>query len=140
MPNVLRLRQEQAQLTEIIGRLSKIIALPDPPSAADLFKLRHELTITLITHLKVEDWVLYPRLFASPDPKVAETAFRLCEELGGLAGAYAAHTDKWTAHSIAADWPGYCHEAREILDALNRRITREDHELYPMLEVFEKAA
>jgi hemerythrin-like domain-containing protein len=140
MPNLLKLRHEHAQLIEIVGRLSRTISQPNPPSMGDLFQIRHELTSTLIVHLKAEDWVLYPRLFASPDPRVTETAFRLCEEMGGLAGAYAAHTDKWTAHSIASDWPGYCTETREILDALSRRISREDQELYPMLETFEQAA
>lgn len=140
MSELLKLRQEHAKLVEIVGRLSKIITQSRPPSAGDLFKIRHELTSTLIVHLKAEDWVLYPRLLASPDLRVARTAREFCEEMGGLASAYASHTDKWTAHSIAADWSGYCEETRGIIEALVRRIKRENHELYPMLEALDKAA
>ena len=140
MSELLKLRQEHAQLVEIVGRLSKIIAQSHPPSAGDLFKIRHELTSTLIAHLKAEDWVLYPRLVASPDPQLSKRAREFWEEMGGLAEAYAAHTDKWTAHSIAAHWSGYCEEMHGIIAALTRRIQRENHDLYPMLEALGKAA
>ena len=140
MSDLLKLRQEHAQLVEIVGRLAKIIAEADPPSAGDLFRLRQQLTSTLIAHLKAEDWVLYPRLLASAEGKIAATAREFSEEMGGLAQAYTAYADKWTATSIAEDWPGYCDETRGIIEALTNRITRENRELYPLLEAIDKAA
>jgi hypothetical protein len=135
-----KLRQEHAELAEIVGKLSTIINYPCPPSMSELFKLRHELSFTLIAHLKAEDWVLYPRLFASPDATVAQTAREFSVEMGGLADAYVDYAEKWNAHSIDQDWSGYCAETRCIIEALMNRITREDRELYPMLEVLDKAA
>ena len=135
-----KLRHDHAQLIEIVTRLSKVIAKPHPPSASELLKLRHELTSTLIFHLKLEDWVLYPRLFASREEKVARTARKFSAEMGGLAQTYTAHADKWTATTIEQDWRGYCGETQAVIEELTCRIERENRELYPLLEAMEKAA
>ena len=140
MPNLPKLRQEHVELIAIVRKLSAIIDQPRPPAMAELFSLRHELSFTLITHLKAEDWVLYPRLFGSSDAAVARTAREFSVEMGGLADAYVDYAEKWNAHSIDEDWSGYCEETRAILDALTTRITRESRELYPLLEAMEKAA
>lgn len=140
MPEVEKLRREHAQLVEIVGRLSAAVAEPRPRAASELFRLRKELTSTLIAHLKAEDWLLYPRLLTSRDPRIARTARAFNEEMGGLAEAYAAYSYKWTATSIEADWTGYCAETRGIIDALTRRIDRENNELYPLFETMQQAA
>jgi hypothetical protein len=140
MPDLYKLRQEHAELVGIVERLSAVIDLAHPPAMGDLFTLRHELSFTLISHLKAEDWVLYPRLFASDDPQVALRAQEFSFEMGGLADAYVDYADRWNAHSIEADWRGYCAETRCILEALTNRITRENRDLYPMLELLDKAA
>jgi hypothetical protein len=139
MTDLAKLRFDHADLTRIVGTLSEIIARPSPPPAGDLFKIRQDLNSTLIGHLKAEDWVLYPRLLASGDPQVAATAQRFSDEMGGLADKYVAHTNKWNANSIAADWGTYCAETRGILGALTNRIMRENGELYPLLESLQAA-
>ena len=140
MSDLARLRAEHATLVDIAGRLSAIIAEPKLPAAAQLFALRAELSSVLIAHLKAEDWVLYPRLFASADATVEQTARAFSDEMGHLGDAYVAHTQKWTATSIAADWGGYCKEMATILDALSNRIVRENRDLYPLLEAMDQAA
>jgi iron-sulfur cluster repair protein YtfE (RIC family) len=140
MSNLAKLRLEHAQLIETVGRLAELVAKPEPPDVSDLFKVRHELTSTLVGHLKAEDWVLYPRLLSSPDPQVAGMARAFSDGMGGLADAYRAHTEKWTALSITFDWSGYCDETNTIIQALSSRIHRENRELYPLLEAMEKAA
>src|SRR6266567_8042148 len=117
MSDLLKLRQEHAHLAEIVGRLAWIVAQPRPPAAGDLFKLRYELSSALIAHLKAEDWVLYPRLLASAEGKIAATARAFSEEMGGLDAAYTAYADKWTASGIDQDWPGYCDETAAIIEA-----------------------
>lgn len=140
MSDIAKLRSDHAALIEIARRLSAIIAEPQPPSPAELFAIRGELNSVLIAHLKAEDWVLYPRLLASPDPAVEQTARLFSDEMGDLAQAYTAHTQKWTANTIAVDWSGYCKETGAILDALSNRIIRENRELYPLLEALDKSA
>ena len=84
--------------------------------------------------------MLYPRLLNSADRYVALTARMFSAEMGGLAKAYTAYAAKWGADAIQEDWAGYCEDTRGIIDALIERITREDRELYPLLEALDKAA
>lgn len=140
MSDLAKLRSEHAALIEIAKRLYALIDEPQAPPAAELFAVRGELNSVLIAHLKAEDWVLYPRLLASRDPTVQQTARAFSDEMGHLADAYGAHNQQWTANSIAADWTGYSSATRAVLDALSNRIVRENRELYPLLEAMDKAA
>ena len=140
MSSLAQLREEHAHLVTIVRKLSTLIALDAPPPSTELYALRRELTTTLIGHLKAEDWVLYPRLLASPDAKIARTAREFSEEMGGLAQAYTAYAEKWGSFAIEQDWPGYCRETAGIIEALTNRITRENRDLYPLLEGLDRAA
>ena len=140
MTDLAKLREEHAQLVEIVRRLAAFIELPKPPSRLELFELRRELGAVLIAHLKAEDWALYPRLIESGDRNVAAVARAFSDEMGGLAAAFTAYNKRWSAYSIDLDWPAYCSETRGIIDALTLRIMRENRELYPLLERLDKAA
>jgi hypothetical protein len=137
--NLKRLREEHAQLVTIAGRLTKVIARAGPPPSSQLSALRQELISAVIRHLKAEDWILYPRLFASPDSKVAQTAHAFSDEMGGLAKAFTGYAQRWGSYAIQIDWPGYRRETTAIIDALIQRITRENRDLYPLLEAAEAA-
>jgi iron-sulfur cluster repair protein YtfE (RIC family) len=140
MTDFTKLRDDHSKLMDIVRRLRLLIGWPKPPAPLHLFAVRQELSPTLIGHLKVEDWVVYPSLVGSPNSQVARTARAFCEEMGSLADDYRDHCAKWTAAEIAQDWPGYCADCREILDALAVRIARENNELYPLVESSRRAA
>jgi hypothetical protein len=140
MSNLASLREEHAQLVGIVRRLGAMIAEDSPPPSTELRTVRRELTSTLIRHLKTEDWILYPKLFESADPVIAETALRFNTEMGGLAAAFMAYAEKWGSIAIANDWPGYCRETAAMAAALTERITRENQELYPLVEKLDRAA
>jgi iron-sulfur cluster repair protein YtfE (RIC family) len=140
MANIPKLRDEHFRLMATVRRLGLVIEQRKPPPPLHLLALRHELSSTLIAHLQEEDWLLYPQLVDSRDGHIAATARTFREEMGGLADAYVAHCQRWTAVTIIGDWPGYCCECRQILDALTIRITRENRELFPLLETIARAA
>ena len=140
MATIQTLREEHALLMRIVGDLADIIARPTPPSSVELFAVRRRLNATLIGHLKAEDWILYPMLLASDDPTTAATARQFMDEMGGLAAAFLAYADKWSASAIESDWAGYCAESHGIIEALTQRITRENRELYPLAERDKRAA
>lgn len=98
------------------------------PVAAIRWKLAREL----IAHLAVEDRWLYPAFIASGDRRSADTAKRFKDEMGGLASTFTSYMGKWTDQRIAAEWPAYCDETKVLLSALEKRILREDKELYPL--------
>ena len=140
MSELMRLREDHAKLARMFLELERIIDRPQPPTQLALFEFRRELMTTLIGHLKLEDWALYPRLIESGDEHVSAKGHEFKEEMGGLAPAFLAYCDKWTANSIAADWPAYCSDTRALLDALMDRLTRENRELLPLLERIDRAA
>jgi hypothetical protein len=127
-------------LVEIVGRLQDAIDCDSPPPLVELFALRRELASTLIAHLKAEDWALYPVLFESADPTIAATAKKFNDEMGGLAAEFGLYSARWDAMSIQSNWAGFCKESRNIIEALTSRITRENHDLYPLLERLDRAA
>jgi hypothetical protein len=135
-----KLRGEHVEILKLVRRLGDLIDLPSPPPQLQLFDLRRELSATLISHLKSEDWVLYPLLLESADGQISETARTFCEEMGGIAATYIDHCEKWNAAAITADWAGYRRDSRELIDALTIRITRENRELYPLLDRLDRAA
>jgi hypothetical protein len=140
LSELIKLKEDHAKLARLFSCLRELIELPSPPAQIALFDLRRELMSTLIAHLKLEDWALYPRLIDSGDAQASSTGQSFKDEMGGLAPAFLAYTDRWTAMSIEGDWPGYCRETQAILDALVNRLTRENRELLPLLERLDRVA
>jgi hypothetical protein len=140
MSELTRLREEHAELARMFRQLEHIIERPNPASQLELFEIRRILMSTLIAHLKLEDWALYPRLIDSGDEEISAKGRWFKEEMGGLAPAFLAYCDKWNANTIADDWATYCSDTRGLLDALNDRLTRENRELLPLLERLDQVA
>ncbi|MBA2920252.1 MULTISPECIES: hemerythrin domain-containing protein [Sphingomonas] len=140
MSELARLRDDHLTLGRLFRRLGDVIEQQDPPPQVELFELRRELVSTLLAHLKLEDWALYPRLIGSADPTISATGQWFKDEMGGLAPAFLAYSEKWNAGTIDADWAGYCRDTRGILDALRNRLARENRELLPLLERLDRAA
>ena len=140
MSSLAQLRQEHAELVRIVGDLQAMIDLDAPPHSVELFNVRRKLSSVLIAHLKAEDWVLYPPLLTCNDSSIAATAKQFVDEMGGLAQAYSAFNERWDALSIESDWEGYRQAASGIVEALTNRISRENRDLYPLLEKVQRAA
>ncbi len=140
MSNCMKLRTDHVELLDICKMLEGSIAGATPPSSVELFGVRKRLTTKLIAHLKEEDWLLYPRLLESDDEHIASTARAFVEEMGGLAKAFTAYVESWDAFRIEREWPQYKSETAGIIAALRCRITRENRELYPLLERLDQAA
>jgi hypothetical protein len=140
MSQLTKLREDHAALARLFHQLRSVIDGTAAPSQLVLFDLRRDLLSTLLAHLKLEDWALYPRLIESGDEAISETGRRFQEEMGGIAPAFVAYCDRWSANAIAADWTGYCSDTGAILDALENRVLRENRELLPLLEGLDEAA
>ena len=140
MSQLKKLREDHAQLAKIFRRLGEIVGQDRPPPQIDLFDIRRELVSTLLAHLKLEDWALYPRLIESSDTELSHAGKWFKDEMGGLAPSFVAYCDRWTAGAIELDWANYCRDTRDMLAALNNRLTRENRELLPLLERLEAVA
>ena len=134
MSSLNKLRGEHASLNIISDQLSEIIAQASPPPAPELYAIRRRLASELIRHLKSEDSLLYPALLASRNERVALTARTFSSSMGGLASEFKTYRERWDAYSIARHWTRYRTETFEILRSLRIRMTREERDLYPLLD------
>ena len=137
MADLDKLRDEHTVILRIVERLRYLIGQTVPPPQLHVLALRYELSATLIDHLRTEDWAVYPPLLASPDPHIAATARAFSDEMGGLGAAYKEHCKTWNSDAIAADWAGYSLASTALLNALTKRISHENRELYPLLGKLE---
>jgi hypothetical protein len=135
MDDLKQCQEGHRQLLGISSRLADVIARDVPPPARVLYDLRQEFASILIRHLKAEDWLLYPKLLRSSDPRVVQIAQFFVNEMGGLATAFRDHSERWGSYAIGSDWAGYRRETAQLLKTLKTRITREDRDLYPLCEV-----
>lgn len=126
------LRRQHRDLAEIATRLAQAIAQRDRPDGVSA--LRWQLARQLMTHLALEDRILYPTMQRSGDEKARSTADRLLRETGALAQAFSTYMTAWSDERITRDWPGFRAETAAILKALGDRVRREDDSLYPLAE------
>ena len=134
MDRIDSLRSDHARIRALADRLGETLARPSPPDPVQLLFLRREFGRTVTRHLKVEDWLLYPRLRSSRRPEVRAVAERLCAEVGAFEEAFGAYARRWTSLHINSDWAGYRADTAAMLDRLRRRMALEEDELYPLIE------
>ena len=137
MPNIReieRLRAEHAAIETLSRFLLALVAALHPPRPTELAAVRGMLRDTLVRHLKCEDWALYPRMQSSGDAEVMRIARIFVDEMGHIAGDFAAYDARWTPEAVEADWDAFRGETIGILDALGMRIEREEQQLYPLAE------
>ena len=127
-------RDEHEEVARLAAELREAVSAPAPAEPVALFHLRRNFSQKLSAHRPGEDWVLYPRLRASKDARVAAIAERFSREMAPLTTRYLAYARTWTSAAIGADWIGFRAATLAMLDALAERMEREDRELYACVE------
>jgi hemerythrin-like domain-containing protein len=108
----------------------------DPEPAYDVMMA---LAGKLKVHLTMEDQRLYPRLLVHGQVQVRETAGAYQREMGNLMELFDAFLLRWVdPGSIGRSPDRYIGEAHEFLHRLLRRIEKEDHVLYPLVDSVER--
>ncbi len=129
-----KLREDHDDLLKLADDFREIIAQPDAPPAIDLANFRNEFSRQLLAHLTREDWLLYPSLLQSSDRVIVATAQSFIDEMGGMLKTCKTWSATWPTERIFAEWVNFGIETAKLLDALARRIVRENQELYPLVE------
>ncbi|MFN2528166.1 MAG: hemerythrin domain-containing protein [Candidatus Baltobacteraceae bacterium] len=124
-------RQHHEALRILLDRFPESL----PLDAADFSKLVSRLSTLLLTHLKLEDDLLYPALELSEDRTVRDTAIRYRQEMGGLKDAFMKFVSTWgTEDAIAANQAGCLDAWLKVRAALEVRMAKEDHGLYSIAD------
>ncbi|MFB0872264.1 MULTISPECIES: hemerythrin domain-containing protein [unclassified Sphingobium] len=118
------LRTQHAEITDAARLLADAIAQSVQPPGVG--QLRWRLARLLMTHLALEDRIVYPTLQRSLDADQRAQAALLQRQMGGLAQRFADYTAGWSDDRITREWPLFCSETRLILEALDARIALED--------------
>ncbi|HTU09361.1 MAG TPA: hemerythrin domain-containing protein [Allosphingosinicella sp.] len=134
MEDLTEFRAAHWQLGALMDGFAAWLEHEAAPEPLGFLHFRRDFSRLLTQHLKREDWLLYPRLRASPRADLRAAAARIQTEIGAFETWFAAYGRHWTSARIAADWPGFRAETMEMLRRLRHRIALEETELYPLLE------
>ncbi|MBI3206316.1 MAG: hemerythrin domain-containing protein [Myxococcales bacterium] len=101
------------------------------PAKSALSQLLGKLSV----HLAMEDKSLYPQLLKHSDQKVKTTASRFVSEMGAIGKVLADYQKAWPSDVALKQNPrGFVQQTTTILDALAKRIEKENGELYKMVD------
>jgi len=131
-----RFRRQHEELKnlgiEIASKLSRRTIVEE---AANVRRLVAKFAGKLTVHASMENEALYPRLFEHSDPAVRARAKALFDEVGDLYATFHDYAARWpTVAAIEANGPDFVKETREILFRLAIRMTKENDELYPLVD------
>jgi GAF domain-containing protein len=100
-------------------------------SAEESLALLGRFRSVLVTHLRLEDDYLYPRLGQSANAIIRGKAERYKREMGGVREQFVQLWQKWSApNAIAGNIDGWQNDWRKFSQTLTGRIDTEDSDLY----------
>jgi len=131
-----KLRVQHKEILSIVDRISDSIDTNmNVKTTMAVLELIKELGALLKEHLLIEDDFLYPALKKRSQEKIRDIAHQFSIELGGIKDAFSSYSTKWTApEKIIQSQMEFASESKALVSALQRRIAKEDEELFPLYE------
>jgi hypothetical protein len=87
------------------------------------------------THLAIEDKAFYPRAINHSNVELSKTAKKFQEEMGGLGEIFNKYRQKWPGPiAISKNPNGFVEETHNIILLLEKRLEREEGELYELYD------
>lgn len=132
MSNIANLKRQHV---EILDSINSIKALTKKNSiennAAEIAKDISMMAGKLKIHLDTEDKFLYPDLLNGEDIKLKALANNYIKEMGDICSTFTEYKNKFNTKSkILSNIFEFDKETKAIFDAIEKRINKEDTELY----------
>jgi hemerythrin-like domain-containing protein len=136
MSNIENLERQHVDIKEEILHIKKAINLDNlEENAMDIAKHISLLAGKLKVHLDSEDKFLYPSLLNSENISIKTIANSYINEMGNLSGAFIEYKNKFNTRSkIMNNQQEFIKESKDVAVNLEKRIHKEDEELYPLLK------
>ncbi len=128
------LRRQHREILILVEEITE--ALKSNPSLIEqISDLLPKLAGKINIHLAMEDNALYPKLLASDEVKVRQTAADFLNEMGNLKETFRAYLKQWNSViKINDHYDQFRLDTQTIFTALTQRIAREDRELYDLAD------
>lgn len=129
-------RSQHGEILQMVKEIAPLLNLAQLAQDAGAVRgMLTKLAGKLSVHLAMEDKSLYPLMLANGDPRVKGTAQRFSDEMGGIKQVFEQYSKKWpTPSAIQGNPEAFVKETKGLFDALGKRITRENNELYPLYD------
>jgi hemerythrin-like domain-containing protein len=87
-------------------------------------------------HLKYEDEQMYPYLLQHEKEEVRAISKVLKKEMGDLSAVFEGYKDKYLKrpNALVKEPSQFIKETNNILYAISKRVEKEEHELFPLLD------
>ena len=129
--DVTELKRQHDEISLVAKQLNE--AVGDENAPHHVARLRWQLARLLITHLALEDRLLYPAAMRSSHDEARKTAMTMQQEMGDLAARFSSYMTAWSDDRILREWPAFCAQTRALLATLGDRIESENRILYPLV-------
>lgn len=131
--NLLRQHQEMLDLAAKIGGYQNQLQVKE--NASTISNLLSQLAGKLKMHLMVEDQFVYPKLAIHSDVQIQKTSQNFSKEMGDLGKAFGDYKTKYLgATKIANNADLFITDTKNVFAALKKRMDKETHSLYPLLD------
>jgi len=132
MNNLENLKRQHTEIFELMNETTKMIAQKDLESnGQNIAKNISSLAGKLKMHLGNEDKFMYPSFLMSKNEELKKKATEYIDEMGDLSSVYMTFKDKYnTRTKILNDQAGFMKESAVVFKAIEKRIKKEDSDLY----------
>ncbi len=130
-----QLKKQHDSINQLIVETNKLVKEKNlETNASVIAKNISTLAGILQMHLSHEDQYLYPSLMESNNSEVVNKAKKYMDEMGNLRGVYIEFKNEFNTKSkIMSNTIGFEKAFKEVFSAIEKRISREDSDLYLML-------
>ena len=130
------LKRQHKELLQVATDLAAILQVDklakDSTTARTLLST---LAGRLSVHLQMEDKSLYPHLLSQNNEQIVSLTTKYINEMGGIKKSFDTFSKRWpNSVRIQENPEEFIQETRGIIDILLNRMSKEDRELYPMVD------
>jgi len=136
MKNLDQLKRQHVEIFEVLNNTKSLIQKKDLENdSMAIAKNINNIAGKLQVHLNNEDRFLYPAFLKSESAELKTKAQAYSSEMGDLSSVYTDFKTKYNTRSkIMADSAAFLSDAKTVFDAIEKRIEKEDHDLYKLAE------
>ncbi|KRQ85763.1 hypothetical protein ABG79_02464 [Caloramator mitchellensis] len=136
MTNINNLERQHAEIRELITNISRSVDYKPLEENIDIIvKYINTLAGKITIHMNTEDNFLYPALLNSNNEQIRIIAKEYKQEMGNISNLFNLYKNKFNTKSkILNNIETFSKETIDILSLLQKRIEKEDKNLYPKIK------